>query len=112
MYYTYKFVINPYLSKYILVQNKNVLYFYLITKKNFEIYKNRLLFEPNIIGYINFKKKTDFEITGDTVDIFNKNYAIKKNSIKVIGYISVGNNNYIGIEPTNYYISKHIKILF
>lgn len=100
--------IEPGLSPLIVITKFGIIKHYVFFKKDFEIYRKKLLRDVKIVGYTSFSKSNfDDEMQ---LNIDGKNFSVYRNSKhKPFAYLSVGNNKYIAIE-SKLFLSEYFRI--
>ena len=107
---TYKgrLFIEPGLSPIIIITKFRIIKHYVFFKKDFEIYRKKLLRDVKIVGYTSFSKSNFNDKIQLNID--GRNFSVYSNSThKPFAYLSVGDNKYIAIE-SGLFLSKYFRI--
>jgi len=95
--YKGKLFIESGLSPIIIITKFGIIKHYVFFKKDFNIYRKKLLRDVKIVGYTSFSK-SNFD-DDMQLNIDGRNFSVYCDSkYKPFAYLSVGNNKYIAIE--------------
>lgn len=106
--YNGRLFVGPGLSPIMVITKYGVIKHYVFFKKDFKIYRKKLLGDVKIVGYTSFSKSNlDDEMQ---LNIDGVNFSVYSGSkYKPFAYLSVGNNEYIAIESKSF-LSKYFII--